>query len=624
MARSSKIFSSRSALFALAAALCLALLFFSLDTRPAQEAQPEEDARLWLSSEPWLTTDDSGKNSKRELTIGISVFASPNLNDPIIERTVAELREKLPNVSISVAQLWQQDLYEALKENRFDLILSSASFYFSARELGLKDLVTVVHDITPFPNESEGGVIAVRSERTDFNAIADLQGKTLAVNKPRGIFNYHVVMGEIASRGYDWKKFFSNEVISSSYEDVAQQLRSNKADAGFFKTCFLEQSGLAQTGEFKVIEPKNTNRIACKTSTDLYPNWTLSITPRAPQEIAGRITQLLLQMPPMADSGLRWDIATDFSGIDHLFRTLKVWHYDYLSDEWSLKRFFTLYRAYIAPGIIIVLMLILHGWILEKLVRRRTRELTISMQKQQASEEKAKAAGERLETLRRAGVTGQLSSIFVHEVRQPLASIICYIRGTQRLAEKEVIDRDRLKMSLDRIESEAERVDTIVERVRAYSKRTARKREVVDISAIARKVVEDFGTARRLPQKIQTNIEDGILIMADAFEMRVLIHNLIRNASEAMGEKASKPIKVRLVKDAAAGMCRLTVRDYGPKLSEDKLEGLQVALHSSKADGLGLGLAIIRSILEAHHGEIRFTPQDPQGLLARVLIPLKL
>ena len=112
--------------------------------------------------------------------------------------------------------------------------------------------------------------------------------------------------------------------------------------------------------------------------------------------------------------------------------------------------------------------------------------------------------------------------------------------------------------------------------------------------------------------------------MADAFEMRVLIHNLIRNASEAMGEKASKPIKVRLVKDAAAGMCRLTVRDYGPKLSEDKLEGLQVALHSSKADGLGLGLAIIRSILEAHHGEIRFTPQDPQGLLARVLIPLKL
>lgn len=133
----------------------------------------------------------------------MSVFALPNLNDPIIEHTVAELRRKLPHTVITVAQLWQDELADAVANGHFDLVLTSASFYFAARQIGLRDLATVVQDATPFPNEAEGGVIIVRKDRKDLKTIDDLQGKRLAVNYPHGIFNYHINMGEIASRGHE-------------------------------------------------------------------------------------------------------------------------------------------------------------------------------------------------------------------------------------------------------------------------------------------------------------------------------------------------------------------------------------------------------------------------------------
>lgn len=490
----------------------------------------------------------------------MSVFALPNLNDPIIEHTVAELRRKLPHTVITVAQLWQDELADAVTNGHFDLVLTSASFYFAARQIGLRDLATVVQDATPFPNEAEGGVIIVRKDRKDLKTIDDLQGKRLAVNYPHGIFNYHINMGEIASRGHEWKHFFSDESHVGSYAEVTEEVRSGRADVGFLKTCILEQTELGFSGEFRVIEPREKTRIACAASTALYPNWTLSITPHAPQALAGLITSILLQMPPMAEGGLHWDVATDFSSIDRLFRELKIWHYDYLNGEWSVRR---------------------------------------------------------------AGVTGQLSSIFVHEVRQPLASIGYLVRGTQRLAEKDPFDHERLNQLLERIGHEIERIDTIVERVRSYSKRGSRKREAVNLSYIARAVVKDFSTSGRIPQTITTDIDEDIIVTADAFEMQVMIHNLIRNAAEAMGSDVSHPIEVSLKKDEAAGMCRLAVRDHGPKLTDEQLEGLQEALHSSKAGGLGLGVAIIRSILEAHQGDLHYTPLETGGLLACASLPIK-
>lgn len=240
------------------AAAGAALSFFASGPSAAADA---DDERLWLSSQSWLQAP-SPAETHRELRLGVSVFALPNLNDPIIEHTVAELRRKLPHTVITVAQLWQDELADAVANGHFDLVLTSASFYFAARQIGLRDLATVVQDATPFPNEAEGGVIIVRKDRKDLKTIDDLQGKRLAVNYPRGIFNYHINMGEISSRGYEWKHFFSDESHVGSYAEVTEEVRSGRADVGFLKTCILEQTKLGFSGEFRVIEPREKTRIA--------------------------------------------------------------------------------------------------------------------------------------------------------------------------------------------------------------------------------------------------------------------------------------------------------------------------------------------------------------------------
>ncbi len=134
-------------------AAVLALLCAPLSQSCAQQTQAANtDQRLWLSSAPWLAAQQKA-DATRTLRLGVTVFASPNLNDPIIERTVEELRRKLPRTTVTVAQVWQDELAESIEAGRFDLVLSSASFYFAARPLGLKDLATVVHNATPYTQD---------------------------------------------------------------------------------------------------------------------------------------------------------------------------------------------------------------------------------------------------------------------------------------------------------------------------------------------------------------------------------------------------------------------------------------------------------------------------------------
>lgn len=597
--------------------VCLLLISLALSIPLAQAAG---DTRLWLSEESWL--DGNNPQTVRRLRIGISVFAQPNLNDPIILQTVRTLRKAFPDTAVTVDQLWQQDLLEAIRAEKFDLVLSSAAFFFRARELGLKDLATVVHRKTPDPNSSEGAVIAVRSDREDLRTLDDLEGKILAVNLPRGLFNYDVAMGEVATGGWNWEQFFSREIRTDDYFKAAELVKSGKADVVFFKTCFLEQTGLINTGDFKVISEKTNGVIGCKTSTELYPNWTMAITASAPQTYASRIVQTLLSMPPVEPDGLHWDTATNFSSIDRLFRTLKVWHYDYLRDEWSLKRFLEAYRAYILAGLILFIALCGYSRLLKRMVEKRTAELSKALQEQRISERNAKAAMERLDALRRAGVAGQLSSIFVHEVRQPLEAILCYARGTHRLAERETLDRELLVRSVEKIEASAERIDSIVERVRSYAKRTTRRPVQVNLTALVDAVVEDFRSTGRVPQRLVTSLESNVKVLADPFEMQVLVHNLIRNASDAMKGDTEAPIEIALISSRSENICRLSVRDRGPQLSEAQVKAMSVPLSSTKNKGLGLGLAIIRSILEVYRGDLRFYSRPDGGLDAQVTLPL--
>ena len=135
---------------------------------------------------------------------------------------------------------------------------------------------------------------------------------------------------------------------------------------------------------------------------------------------------------------------------DDLFRTLQIGPYAYLR-EWTLARIWSEWKAAIIIVLISIVGLCVHGFVLEKLVGLRTRELKEAWKKQQETEREAREASARLESLQRAGAVGQISSIVAHEMKQPLGVIQNLSRGTLRLIEDEPETLDEVAQAVSRL-----------------------------------------------------------------------------------------------------------------------------------------------------------------------------
>ena len=126
---------------------------------------------------------------------------------------------------------------------------------------------------------------------------------------------------------------------------VVDKVIGGQADAGIVRTCFLEDlAGLRKTElPVRVIEPYDDPNFACRRSTALYPNWTISSVPTLTAEELRRVMELLFAMPPTSN-GMFWSVAPSFSATDNLMKELKIGPYDFLR-HWTIERLWTEYRT---------------------------------------------------------------------------------------------------------------------------------------------------------------------------------------------------------------------------------------------------------------------------------------
>lgn len=178
---------------------------------------------------------------------------------------------------------------------------------------------------------------------------------------------------------------------------------------------------------------------------------------------------------------------------------------------------------------------------------------------------------------------------------------------------------------LKAIEEEAQRADGIVKRVRGYLK-TTQPHKVMSLSQTAEHALKEFLSTAQSSVPIKTMIEPEVTIVGDPLEMELVMINLLRNAQEAM-EKVRVPSPNNREREvifkiyAGEGRAHIEVADYGEPLSSDAWRRLTEPNESTKPEGLGLGLSIVRTLLESHQGDIQFVPNDPQGLVVKVSLP---
>ena len=575
---------------------------------------------FWAS----LISSEAVCASEPIITIGIVHYVKPAKNSPIVEPTLQAIREKLGDrYQIRTIDFQREHLEKAVKDGSVDIFLSSAGFYRRLIRDGARDLATAISPMYPDPNHSDGAAIVVLNSRQDLRNIPDLKGKSLVVTSKNAFSSYHVPLGEIAARGYDPFKFFSSIKDTQEGVDSAEALnalKNREVDVAFLKHCTLEDYLTlhpAEKGLYRVIEPKNSVG-ECARSTDLYPTWTLASTKSASPEVSRLVTSAVVDMPKTKE-GFVWGVSTDFSQTDELLKTLKIGPYEYLR-EWTVKRFVHEYWPFIMLAAFGLFGVFFHWRRAEHLVKKRTAQLRKSISERIQLEEKAKDANHRLETLQRIGVVNQLSAIFAHEMRQPLGAISLYLEGLRTMILEGGSKKESLIQVIDLIEQQNSRADEIVQKVRTYRKGKPTRDKEIDLSLILKKAADTITLSNEAAAtKLVCSVKEGVKVKGDPLEIELLVVNLIKNALEAVEGKEAGKVQVDLKTEGSVN--QIIVSDNGDIQCEDDLKRLTGSFETTKKDGLGIGLSIVRGIAERHRGRIEFKVRNPHGLRVIVNIP---
>jgi PAS domain S-box-containing protein len=226
----------------------------------------------------------------------------------------------------------------------------------------------------------------------------------------------------------------------------------------------------------------------------------------------------------------------------------------------------------------------------------------------------------------RITTVGQLAASIAHEVNQPIAAVVTNAQAALRWLNIEPPDLEEVRQALDRIVKAGRRAGDVISRMRALVRKAPPREDQLDINDTIREVIAFTGSELRTSgTRLQMRLADGLpLVPGDRIQLQQVMLNLILNAVEAMSGagEGSRELLISSEADGANGV-RLAVRDCGPGLKPDSFDRLFDAFYTTKPDGMGMGLSICRSIIEAHGGRLWATTNLPRGAVFQFTLPVQ-
>ena len=248
----------------------------------------------------------------------------------------------------------------------------------------------------------------------------------------------------------------------------------------------------------------------------------------------------------------------------------------------------------------------------------------IDVTERKHADELARQQQERLQATARLVAMGEMASSLAHELNQPLAAIASYNAGCLNMLESGAVDSTELKLVLAKSADQAQRAGRIIRRIYEFVRRAEPKSEVCDVAEIVDEVLGLVeADARRQNVRIQRDPLGPLpLIQGDRVLIAQALLNLVRNAIESM---RGCPTEQRLLSVAAvadADRIEICVADTGCGVSPEGTTRLFEPFYTTKAEGMGMGLNICRSVIEAHHGRLWHEPNPAGGSIFHAQFPL--
>jgi len=224
----------------------------------------------------------------------------------------------------------------------------------------------------------------------------------------------------------------------------------------------------------------------------------------------------------------------------------------------------------------------------------------------------------------RLSAMGEMASTLAHELNQPLTAIANYMKGSSRIAAELKSDRaDMLKSALDKSAEQAVRAGQIIRRLREFVARGESERSIDSLS----KIIEEASALALVGAKesgihVRMRLDaEGDLVLMDRIQIQQVILNLIRNAIDAMRDSTVKELTISK-RPSGDSMVVVSVSDTGPGIAPEMRDQLFQPFTTTKPEGMGVGLSISRTIIDAHGGRLWVEDNPGSGAIFRFSLPV--
>lgn len=215
----------------------------------------------------------------------------------------------------------------------------------------------------------------------------------------------------------------------------------------------------------------------------------------------------------------------------------------------------------------------------------------------------------------RVATLGELTASIAHEVNQPLAALVANGKAATRWLTRASPDLDEAKAALARMVDEAKRASDIIDRIRSLALRGEKDRAPVDVAVLLDDVAALLrGQLRSLGANLVVEVAADVpAIVADRIQMQQVLINLVLNAAQAMAQADSEDRSIEVAVTLVGEEVRVSVSDTGPGVGSEAAAKIFDPFYTTKEDGMGMGLSIARTIMEAHGGSLRIDDRCDRG-----------